>query len=29
MTSSKAVALQPAANDLGRRIVNKIVQYWP
>ncbi len=29
MTSSKAVALRPAAEDLGRRIVNKIVQYWP
>ena len=29
MTSSKAVALRPAAEDLGRRIVNNIVQYWP
>lgn len=29
MTSSKAVALSPAAEDLGRRIVNAIVQYWP
>jgi hypothetical protein len=29
MTSSKAVALRPAAEDLGRRIVNQIVQYWP
>jgi len=29
MTSSKAVALRPAAEDLGRRIVNSIVQYWP
>lgn len=29
MTSSKAVALRPAAEDLGRRIVSQIVQYWP
>ncbi|MDD4342092.1 MAG: LPS assembly lipoprotein LptE, partial [Kiritimatiellae bacterium] len=29
MTSSKAVALRPTAEDLGRRIVNQIVQYWP
>lgn len=29
MTSSKAVALGPAAEDLGRRIVNRIVQVWP
>ena len=29
MTSSKAVALEPAAEDLGRRIVIQIVQYWP
>ncbi|HPC19231.1 MAG: hypothetical protein KBC66_03265 [Kiritimatiellae bacterium] len=29
MTSSKAVALRPAAEDLGRRIVNAIVQTWP
>ncbi len=29
MTSSKSIALRPAAEDLGRRIVNKIVQYWP
>lgn len=29
MTSSKAVALQPAAEDLGRRIVNALVQSWP
>lgn len=29
MTSSKAVALRPAAEDLGRRIVNQIVQNWP
>ena len=29
MTSSKAIALRPAAEDLGRRIVNNIVQYWP
>jgi hypothetical protein len=28
MTSSKAIALRPAAEDLGRRIVNSIVQYW-
>lgn len=28
MTSSKAVALRPAAEDLGRRIVSRIVQYW-
>ena len=28
MTSSKAVGLRPAADDLGRRIVNRIVQYW-
>lgn len=29
MTSSKAVGLLPAAEDLGRRIVGNIVQYWP
>ena len=29
MSSSKSVALRPAANDLGRRIVNQIEQYWP
>ena len=29
MTSSKAIALRPAAEDLGRRIVDTIVQYWP
>lgn len=29
MTSSKAIALGPAADDLGRRIINNIVQYWP
>lgn len=29
LTSSKAVALRPAADDLGRRIVNEIVMYWP
>ena len=29
LTSSKAVALGPAANDLGRRIVAAITQYWP
>jgi len=28
MTSSKNIALRPTANDLGRRIVNGIVQYW-
>lgn len=28
MTSSKNIALRPAADDLGRRIVNGIVQYW-
>jgi hypothetical protein len=28
MTSSKNVGLRPAADDLGRRIVNRIVQYW-
>jgi len=28
MTSSKNVALRPTADDLGRRIVNGIVQYW-
>ena len=28
MTSSKSVALRPAADDLGRRIVNRIVQHW-
>ncbi|MDR0993642.1 MAG: LPS assembly lipoprotein LptE [Verrucomicrobiota bacterium] len=28
MTSSKAIALRPAAEDLGRRIVDRIVQYW-
>ncbi len=29
MTSSKSVALRPTAEDLGRRIVTRIVQYWP
>jgi hypothetical protein len=29
MTSSKSIALRPAADDLGRRIVTRIVQYWP
>ena len=29
LTSSKAVALRPAAEDLGRRIVNALVMYWP
>ena len=29
MSSSKAIALQPAAEDLGRRIISQIVQYWP
>ena len=29
MTSSKNIALRPAAEDLGRRIVDQIVQYWP
>ena len=29
MTSSKNIALRPAAEDLGRRIVSQIVQYWP
>ena len=29
LTSSKAVALKPASEDLGRRIVSAIVQYWP
>lgn len=29
LTSSKAVALRPAAEDLGRRIVDAIVMYWP
>lgn len=28
MTSSKNVALRPASEDLGRRIVEKIVEYW-
>ena len=28
MTSSKNIALKPAAEDLGRRIVNGIVQAW-
>lgn len=28
MTSSKNVALRPAANDLGRRIVERMVEYW-
>ena len=28
MTSSKSIALRPAAEDLGRRIVSRIVQYW-
>jgi Lipopolysaccharide-assembly len=28
MTSSKSIALRPTAEDLGRRIVNGIVQYW-
>ena len=29
LTSSKAIALRPAAEDLGRRIVAAITQYWP
>ena len=29
MSSSKAIALQPTADDLGRRIISQIVQYWP
>jgi len=29
LTSSKAVALRPAAEDLGRRIVNELVMFWP
>lgn len=29
LTSSKAVALRPTAEDLGRRIINKVVMYWP
>ena len=29
LTSSKSVALRPAADDLGRRIVAAITQYWP
>lgn len=29
LTSSKAVALRPASEDLGRRIVAAITQYWP
>jgi hypothetical protein len=29
LTSSKAIALRPTADDLGRRIVSAIVQYWP
>ncbi len=29
LTSSKAIALRPTADDLGRRIVNTLVQYWP
>ena len=29
LTSSKNVALRPAADDLGRRIVAAITQYWP
>ena len=29
ITSSKAIALRPTADDLGRRIVNELVQYWP
>ena len=29
LTSSKAVALRPAAEDLGRRLVNALVMYWP
>lgn len=29
LTSSKAVALRPTAEDLGRRIIDKVVQYWP
>ena len=29
MTSSKNVALRPAAADLGRRIVERLVQFWP
>jgi hypothetical protein len=28
MTSSKNVGLRPTSEDLGRRIVNQIVQYW-
>lgn len=29
LTSSKAIALRPTADDLGRRIVNELVQFWP
>lgn len=29
MTSSKNIALRPTAEDLGLRIINRIVQYWP
>lgn len=29
LTSSKSVALRPTADDLGRRIVDALVQYWP
>jgi len=29
LTSSKAIALRPTAEDLGRRIVNELVMYWP
>ena len=29
LTTSKAIALRPTADDLGRRIVNELVQYWP
>ena len=29
LTSSKIVALRPASEDLGRRIVHAITQYWP
>lgn len=29
ITSAKAIALRPTAEDLGRRIVNELVMYWP
>lgn len=29
LTSSKSIALRPTADDLGRRIVDTLVQYWP